>query len=121
NPLDLAGTFPLPSPQLDRFLFKIKMEHIDRAAELDVLASIKERRSALGTQIPQVARTEIIRARRTVEDQIFVADAIREALVDAAGATREHPHVLQGVSTRSLVMMLPALQARALLHGRDFV
>lgn len=121
NPLDLAGTFPLPSPQLDRFLFKIKMEHIDRAAELDVLASIKERRTALGTQLPQVSRTEILRARRTVEDQIFVADAIREALVDAAGATREHPHVLQGVSTRSLVMMLSALQARAMLRGRDFV
>ena len=37
NPLDLAGTYPLPTPQLDRFLFKIEMKHIERAAELQVL------------------------------------------------------------------------------------
>ncbi len=121
NPLDLAGTFPLPSPQLDRFLFKIRMEHIDRKSELDVLNSIRERRSGAAHELPGVARDEVIGARRAVEDQIYVSEAIREALVDAAAATREHPHVLQGVSTRSLVMMLPALQARALLRGRDFV
>ncbi|MEQ9071034.1 MAG: AAA family ATPase, partial [Gimesia chilikensis] len=34
NPLDLVGTYPLPTPQLDRFLFKLTMEHIDRDAEL---------------------------------------------------------------------------------------
>ena len=38
NPLDVAGTYPLPTPQLDRFLFKIEMKHIEREAELDVLA-----------------------------------------------------------------------------------
>ncbi|MCA9583037.1 MAG: AAA family ATPase, partial [Myxococcales bacterium] len=37
NPLDLAGTYPLPAPQLDRFLFKIAMHHIEREAELEVL------------------------------------------------------------------------------------
>src|SRR5215211_2416598 len=43
NPLDLAGTFPLPSAQLDRFLFKVRMTHIDRESELEVLASYKAR------------------------------------------------------------------------------
>ena len=121
NPLDLAGTFPLPSPQLDRFLFKIEMKHVDRASELDVLSSIAERRSGPGHELPRAHRGELLAARRTVEEQVYVAQEIREALVDVAAATREHPHVLQGVSTRSLVMALPALQARALLRGRSFV
>jgi hypothetical protein len=48
NPLDLAGTFPLPSAQLDRFLFKVKMKHIHREAELEILASYKARRDGAG-------------------------------------------------------------------------
>lgn len=121
NPLDLAGTFPLPSPQLDRFLFKIQMKHIDRGSELEVLSSIHERRSGPGPDLPRAGRSELLAARQTVEREVYVAPEIREALVDAAAATRTHPHVLQGVSTRSLVMMLPALQARAMLRGRSFV
>ena len=54
NPLDLVGTYPLPTPQLDRFLFKISMDHIDREAELEVLDSIKERKRLLGNQIKSI-------------------------------------------------------------------
>ena len=38
NPLDMAGTYPLPRAQLDRFLFKIKMTDLARASQLEVLA-----------------------------------------------------------------------------------
>ncbi|PRQ06453.1 AAA family ATPase [Enhygromyxa salina] len=121
NPLDLAGTFPLPSAQLDRFLFKIIMKHIDRASELEVLASIKSRRHGAGRELPRVTRTEVIDARRVVEDQVYVAAEVREALVDIANATRQHEQVLQGVSTRALVLMIPALQARAVTAQRNYV
>jgi MoxR-like ATPase len=121
NPLDLAGTFPLPSAQLDRFLFKIIMKHIDRQSELEVLASIKSRRDGAGRELPRVTRTEIIDARGVVEDQVYVANEVREALVDIANATRQHEQVLQGVSTRALVLMIPALQARAVTQQRNYV
>jgi MoxR-like ATPase len=121
NPLDLAGTFPLPSAQLDRFLFKIVMRHISREAELEILASIRTRRSGAGDELPRVTRTEIIESRNVIEENIHVLPEIREILVDIAANTRNHPHVLQGVSTRALVLMIPALQARALTQGRDYV
>ncbi|PRQ04636.1 ATPase family [Enhygromyxa salina] len=121
NPLDLAGTFPLPSAQLDRFLFKIIMKHIDRQSELEVLASIKSRRDGAGRELPRVTRTEVIDARRVIEEQVFVANEVREALVDIANATRAHAQVLQGVSTRALVLMIPALQARAVTQQRNYV
>lgn len=121
NPLDLAGTFPLPSAQLDRFLFKVKMHHIHREAELEVLASYKARKSGAGGDLPRVTRTEIVDARGVVENQIHVAPEIRECLVDIAGRTRSDPRILQGASTRSLVLMIPALQARALTRVRDYV
>lgn len=121
NPLDLAGTYPLPVAQLDRFLFKIRMTHIDRAAELEVLSSVKARRDEGARKLPRVSRDQILRARRAIEGAVYVDPIIHEALVDAARGLREDRRVLQGVSTRSLVLALPALQARAMLKGRDFV
>ena len=122
NPLDLAGTYPLPVAQLDRFLFKIRMEHISREAELEVLASCQERRDGLATRnIPRVTRSQIVAARGIIEKSCAVAPAIHECLVDIARALRADRRVLQGASTRSLVLTLPALRARAMLHGRDFV
>jgi len=121
NPLDLSGTFPLPSAQLDRFLFKIRMVHIPRDAELEVLASIKARRNGAGQDLPRVTRTEITDARTVTESMVHVAPEIRECLVDIAEKTRTDPRVLQGLSTRSMVLMLPALQARALTRVRNYV
>jgi MoxR-like ATPase len=121
NPLDLAGTFPLPAAQLDRFLFKVKMTHINREAELEVLASYKQRRSGAGRDLPRVTRTEILNARHVIESYVHCAPEVRECLVDAANKTRSDPRILQGASTRSLVLVLPALQARALSRQRDYV
>lgn len=121
NPLDLAGTFPLPNAQLDRFLFKVRMTHIDRESELEVLASYKTRRSGAGRDLPRVTRTEILHARACIESYVHVAQEVRETLVDVANKTRSDPRILQGASTRSLVLVLPALMARAVSRKRDFV
>ncbi len=120
NPLDLAGTYPLPVAQLDRFLFKIRMTHIDRASELDVIRSIKDRKS--GAQgLPPATRSEILKARDAIENEVQVHALIEESLVEIATALRQDRRVLQGVSTRSLVLSVPALKTRAMLYGRDYV
>ncbi len=121
NPLDLAGTYPLPVAQLDRFLFKIRMTHIDRSSELEVLRSIHARRDLERADLPQATRDEILAARHAIETQVRIDPRIHECLVDIAGAIRSDRRVQLGTSTRSLVLALPALQASALLRGRDFV
>lgn len=121
NPLDLAGTYPLPTPQLDRFLFKIEMKHIDRASELEVLEQYPRASLEVARDHPGVTRDEILAARRQTRGAVHVAPIVKEALVDLARLLRSDSRVLQGASTRALVLMLPALQARAVIHGRDFV
>ncbi|MCA9792005.1 MAG: AAA family ATPase [Candidatus Eremiobacteraeota bacterium] len=122
NPRDQVGTYPLPVAQLDRFLFKIVMEHIDREAELDVLRSYKERRKPPANDaFPAVTRSQVMAARAAVDEQIHLAPAIQDCLVDIAQALRSSPQVAQGISTRSLVLMMPALQAAALLRDRGYV
>lgn len=121
NPFDLAGTYPLPIPQLDRFLFKIEMKHIDRAAELEVLDQYPRASLEVAGDYPGVTRDEILAARRQTRGAVHVAPVVKEALVDLARLLRSDSRVLQGASTRALVLMLPALQARAVIYGRDFV
>ena len=121
NPRDQVGTFPLPVAQLDRFLFKIVMDHIDRESELEVLTSYKDRRSAPPTDLAPVSRDEVLAARYALDKDVYMAPEVSTCLVDLATALRSSPKVAQGVSTRSLVLALPALQAAALMNGRDHV
>jgi len=121
NPLDVMGTYPLPTPQLDRFLFKIEMKHIERQAEVDLLAQYPIPSLQKAEGLPRVTRDELLRARVAVREGVFIAPAIRESLVDVARSLRSDERVLQGASTRSLVLMMPALQARAHFRNRDYV
>lgn len=121
NPLDMVGTYPLPTPQLDRFLFKITMRHIDREAELNVLDTYRSRREHGGRQALQVTRDEVLQARETIDQEVEIAAAIKTALVDISRNLRHDERVLQGNSTRSMVLLLPALQVLAALRGRHYV
>jgi MoxR-like ATPase len=120
NPLDLVGTYPLPTPQLDRFLFKITMDHIDRESELEVLNTFKARKDPT-LQKFTVTRSQVLKARQQIEDLVFISDPVKTALVDISRSLREDDRVLQGNSTRSMVLMLPALQVSAALRGRNYV
>lgn len=120
NPLDLVGTYPLPVPQLDRFLFKISMEHIDRESELEVLETWQSRRTSAGSG-PAVTRDELLASRAAIDRGVAIAEVVKTTLVDISRKLRADERVLQGNSTRSLVLMLPALQAAAALRGRNFV
>ena len=122
NPRDVAGTYPLPVPQLDRFLLKIRMDYIDRESEIAVLDTRMARQAGPDlAAVPRVDRAELVAARGLVEEGIFVSPLIHSCLVDLARDLRAHPKVVQGISTRSLVLLVPALKVSALMRGRDFV
>jgi MoxR-like ATPase len=119
NPVDVAGTYPLPLAQLDRFLFKIRMQHIDRQAELEVLDTWGTPK--LPCELARVERGEIIRARQVIRKHVHFIQGIKECLVDAAINLRQDKRIVQGVSTRSLVQAIPALQTIAMFRGRDYI
>jgi MoxR-like ATPase len=123
NPLDLHGTYPLPAAQLDRFLFKVTMNHLARESELAVLAArAKPRHEKKGAPVDlSVSSEAIVSARETIGREVQIGTMIHECLVDIGHAMRSDHRVLQSVSTRSLVLAIEALKARAAVHGRDFV
>jgi MoxR-like ATPase len=117
NPLDIAGTYPLPLVQLDRFLLKIPMAYVDRPSEVQILEQHKEITDATQHISPVCTRSEILLARRITRD-VFVSPAIRETIVDIVQSTRNNPLLQFGASTRAALMLQDAIKAWAMVNGR---
>lgn len=119
NPLDIAGTYPLPLVQLDRFLLKLPMSYVDSATEFEILETHSEIVHTAETITPVCNRGDVLRAREMVES-VHIAPALRQAIVDVIQATRNNPLLQFGASTRAALMLQAALRAWALVNGRDF-
>ena len=120
NPLDLAGTYPLPLVQLDRFLLKINMTYVDAATELEILSSHNNILTNSQNIEPVTTREEILEARNVV-NKIEIHSSIRQAIVDLVQSSRVSDDCPIGLSTRAALMMQKALQAFAIINGRDYV
>ena len=124
NPIEQQGTYPLPEAQLDRFLFKILLTYPGRDEEREIVTrhgrrSSMPRLSEFGLK-PVVSRERLAQARRVVAD-IRLSEPIIDYIVDIVRATREHPAVENGASTRAANMLASASRAHAAIEGRDFV
>jgi len=118
NPLDLAGTYPLPQVQLDRFLLKIPMTYVDARTEIEILQSHSQIMDT-AEHIPSVCTRSDILAARVSCSQVHVNDALREAIVNIVQATRGNPLIQFGASTRAAIMLQNAIRGWALVNGRD--
>jgi len=119
NPLDIAGTYPLPLVQLDRFLLKIPMSYVDHATEFAILeqhAQIVERADHLA---PICTRQDILEARKAAA-AVHVKPYLRTAIIDIIQSTRNNPLLQFGASTRAAIMLQEAMKGWALVSGRDF-
>lgn len=117
NPLDIAGTYPLPQVQLDRFLLKVPMSYVDAATECAILESHAGIRDGSTTVTPVCTRSDVLAARRVCE-RVHIVPALREAMVDIVQATRGNPMIQFGASTRAALMLQTATRAWALIQGR---
>lgn len=120
NPLDLAGTYPLPQVQLDRFLCRIPMSYVDAATELHVLEQEQRIKELASSIAPVVSRNDIIQARRASQ-AINIRTELRQAIVDTVQLTRNNPLIQFGASTRAAIMLQSALLGWAIVQGRDFI
>src|SRR5689334_13866471 len=113
NPIEQQGTYPLPEAQLDRFLFKHRLDYPSRDEELAVVA-----RHGTATMVdPQSAGvTAVVNAGDLAKLKAIVAD-----VVDLVRATREHPSLQFGGSPRAAAMLASSARALAAFKGRDFV
>ncbi|MEI7800048.1 MAG: MoxR family ATPase [Opitutaceae bacterium] len=119
NPVDYEGTFPLPESQMDRFLMRLPMGYPQPNDELTILRSARLGYDAIAVN-PVVTRAEVLQMQALV-GKVFIEDSLLDYLLRLITATRTEVEFKAGVSVRGGLALRVAAQARALLHGRDFV
>jgi MoxR-like ATPase len=119
NPFEFEGTYPLPESQLDRFLMRLAIGYPDRVAERNIL--LQHRTGEPVDHLASVVRTDEVLALQDRVRQMRVDPALADYMLDLVEATRRHPEVTLGASTRAGLSLYRATQAAALIDGRDYV
>ena len=103
NPRDFQGTFPLPDVQLDRFAMRLTLGYADADTEGSILEEFQRHRSHddLG------AVTDPAALDRAIDeiDRVDVVRSVSDYIVQIANATRTHPDLRLGVSTRGTITL----------------
>jgi MoxR-like ATPase len=117
NPVEHHGTYPLPESQLDRFLMRLRIGYPDAASERLIVRN-SEHTAPDGTGAAMDAE-DILRLQDSVHN-VAVEDAVVSYMLAIVERTRNHEALALGVSPRGSQALYRAVQALALVEGRDF-
>ena len=128
NPIEQEGTYPLPEAQMDRFLFKVRVDYPDALAELSIVRMLQEEESGGEATLESIDPQAIFTARKEIQ-KIAVAEPVEKYLIDIVMATRNPAHfsnslgswISVGSSPRASIALHRACRAEAWLQGRDYV
>lgn len=116
NPVDLAGTYPLPDSQLDRFLLRLHLGYPPEDAERALLSG-SDRRDLIARS-EAVLSADDVRALRQAVGEVHASEALIAYVQKLMARSRHHPGVRVGLSPRAGLALLRAARAHALLLGR---
>ena len=127
NPIEQEGTYPLPEAQLDRFMLKVKIDYPNKDEERKIL----DRMAATNPNfdIKAVISPERIAEVRSVVDEIYIDEKIKDYIVDIVCATREPKKygiemgnfISYGASPRATIYLALAAKAHAFIQQRGYV
>jgi len=127
NPVEQEGTYPLPEAQVDRFMLKVLVTYPTKEEEKIILERMASHQKI---QLNASATPEMIVRARTLADQIYVDEKIKNYIVNLVFATREpgaygleklSSFIAYGASPRATIFLTQAAKAYAFLNGRGYV
>jgi len=122
NPVEQEGTYNLPEAQLDRFLFKIKIDYPSLADEHEILKRYKNNIKAPSLDaIKDVFSASDLEEIQGLIEQVRIEDQILKYIAEITNSTRNHAKLYLGGSPRASLSMLKSAKAFAAIRGRDFV
>ncbi len=119
NPVESAGTYPLPEAQLDRFALRFGLGYVKPEQEVEMLAAQRGEHPLLALQ-PVASLSEVVAMCRAVTE-VRIADDVRRYIVAIVGATRGRGAIRIGASPRASLALQRLSQALALIDGEEFV
>jgi MoxR-like ATPase len=117
NPLEHHGTYPLPESQLDRFLMRLRIGYPDAASEREILRNVQT--LAPQTVISSMVADDVLQLQEMVR-RVAVEESLLDYMLAIVERTRNHESLALGVSPRGSQALYRAVQALALLEGRDY-
>ncbi len=119
NPVETAGTFPLPEAQLDRFLMQISMGFPKKEEELQMVNRFI-RDNPFTEVVPVVKKEDLLELQKKCKE-IYIHPVLLDYIVRIVEETRIFKAAILGVSPRGTLAFLRAVQAYALIQGREYV
>ncbi len=122
NPIEQEGTYRLPEAQLDRFLFKIKVDYPDLEEEVQIIETHHLRKDVEKTSViePVINAVQIKNFQKQVQE-IIIEKQLISYIAKIVTQTRENPFLYLGASPRASLAIMNASKAFAAMQGRDFV
>jgi MoxR-like ATPase len=122
NPIEQEGTYHLPEAQLDRFLFKIKVDYPSETDEVIVVTKHhKHAGNLMSDMVQAVMNASTIENLRRLVSGIHVEEKLIRYIVSVVASTRQHKSIYLGASPRASIGILQSSKAIAAMSGRDFV
>lgn len=122
NPVETAGTFPLPEAQLDRFMMKLSMGLPDKNDEIKIMERFMGDTAGKSKKLPDaVCTTAELAAMQEELAGIYIHKAVIEYIAAIVEATRHNHDIKLGVSPRGTLALLKAAKAYAYVNGRGYV
>jgi MoxR-like ATPase len=123
NPREFEGTYPLPESQLDRFMLRIDVDYPARAVEAEILTRYGAALvgTPAGLDSIEVLGPALLERARAEAERIHAADSLLGYVLDIAAASRQHPRLSLGLSTRGALALLKSARITAGLRGGEFV
>jgi len=122
NPIEQEGTYRLPEAQLDRFLFKIKVNYPSLKEEIEILESKhRQKNKNLESLITSVLSADQIANYQEVIKEIIIEDNLMKYIAGIVHNTRNNANLYLGASPRASIAIMDASKALAAISGRDFV
>lgn len=119
NPLEYAGTFPLPESQVDRFLMRITVGYPDRIAEKSILTNGGMQKELSGIK-PCITKNEVLEIQQEIS-QVHLSDRFLDYLQDIIHYTRSSQHFYTGLSPRAGIALSMAARSWAYMKGQEYV
>ena len=116
NPVEHHGTYPLPESQLDRFLMRLRIGYPDTASERLIL---RDSERLPDVAVSTLSAEEVLRLQDSIH-QVRVEESLVDYMLAIVDRTRNHESLVLGVSPRAAQALYRAVQALALVEGRDF-
>lgn len=118
NPLEFAGTYPLPEAQMDRFFLRIRLGYPTPEEEIGILS---HHQSATGGFNPEpiISAGEVLELQQAVY-AVTVAEPVKQYIAAISTATRQHKEIEMPISPRGSIALMRAAMGRALLQGRSY-